>query len=64
MKVCTTGLTVRLFNVTIPTGHGRVAKSIGNTFNEDRLAQKRSTEPDTAENKALGRKQSMFWCLE
>jgi len=30
MKLCTTGLTVRLFNVTIPTGHGRVAKSIGN----------------------------------
>ena len=64
MKVCTTGLTILFFNVTIPTDHGRIGKSIGNILNGDRLALKRSTEPDNAEMKRSVAIKLMHWCVE
>jgi len=39
MKTCTTGLTVRSFNVTIPTGHGSMAASTARILSPSRVAQ-------------------------
>src|SRR5438132_461915 len=64
MNVCTTGLTILPFNVTIPTDHGRIGNSIGKIFNGDLLVLKRSTEPDNAEIKRSVAIKLMHWCVE
>jgi hypothetical protein len=49
MKVCTTGLIVRFFNVTIATGQLRWEKSTGNMLSERCSAgEKRNTDPDSS----------------
>src|SRR5262249_10484339 len=54
MRVWTNGLIVRFFNVTIPTGQERKARSTGNTLNAKCWRAKCSTEPDcTATNRPV-----------
>ena len=45
MNVCTTGLSVRFFNVTTATWKNRVTKSTGSTLSEKRSMLNRTTEP-------------------
>ena len=56
-KFCTTGLTVRFFNVTIPTGHGRMVRFTGKTLSANRSAWNWSTELNLRRDKAVGSKQ-------
>ena len=51
MKECTTGLTVRFFNVMTATWKNRVTKSTGNTFSENRSLLSHMTEPGSDEIK-------------
>jgi hypothetical protein len=53
MKECTTGLSVRFFNVTTATWKGRVRKSTGNTLSENWSTLNRKTEPGNDATKWL-----------
>src|SRR5256885_7584360 len=44
MNSCTTGVSVRFFNVMIPVGHGETGKSTGRILRRGRFAPKCTTE--------------------